>query len=74
MLNINLQVLKGPQNAGVSQNAGFASNYHNFCQEHLILKKNRFFEEVLQRVLFEALVINIILKVSSKNSIKNHAL
>ena len=25
--------VKGPQNAGVPQNAGFASNFHNFSQE-----------------------------------------
>ena len=62
MLNINLQVKGPPKNTGVPQNAGFASNFHDFCQEYLILQKNRFFEEVLQRVLFETLVITIIFK------------
>ena len=32
MYDTEVQVLKGPQkNAGVQQNAGFASNCHNFC-------------------------------------------
>ena len=60
-LAVAIQV-KEPQNAGVPQNAAFASNCRKLLSRIPNFEKNRFFEEVLQRALFKTLVITIVFK------------